>query len=477
MQVTLDAKESLSRLATAESVVTAHPDDHLAWINLSKICLELVKLDRMLVAAQRAVELRPTDVDAIRQLAFSLMQIGPRAAEAESVFEQLAKMLPQDPVALHYLYFFAILAGDYRRAIELMERLDRVAPGNPFTIARIGRAHQLLKDSAAAAKCYLEAADRCDHEQYPFPLGQWSSVKPLFIALAGDNSRSKTLSERLCREASLGMAGAPHPRYPQHYLQSVQALQRMMAGRDLFIFGNGPSLAEITSFRTKVADLDFSAMTMSSFQIIEQAVLHPIGKSVELVCITHPEMMRSQEIDIRSWMSSVPNATLVMPLWLRELATLTETPKFLLEKSSQLFWFDSIDEHLPDPTTPLHVPAVNTLLFALAAGVLARPRRIFMFGFDGQIRGSDSQVPGALYFNEQHSSYHTRRDGPQVREYTKSCLWWDSMRFNESAALTLRHFCLLFDLPQPLIYNVCPGSALTTFPRISFDRFCEVVSA
>ena len=40
----------------------------------------------------------------------------------------------------------------------------------------------------------------------------------------------------------------------------------------------------------------------------------------------------------------------------------------------------------------------------------------------------------------------------------------------------LRHAALLFELPQPPIYNVCPDSAVTVFPRITFDQFRRLVS-
>ena len=132
---------------------------------------------------------------------------------------------------------------------------------------------------------------------------------------------------------------------------------------------------------------------------------------------------------------------------------------------------------LPSPQEPLHVPSLNNLLFALFVGVLGLPRRIFMFGFDGQIKGSDSQQPDALYYKELHESYHAeRRAEPEVRDFTRAWLLWDSTLFNELAPRVLRHAALLFDLPQPPIYNVCPDSAVTVFPRITFDRFRRLVS-
>ena len=109
--------------------------------------------------------------------------------------------------------------------------------------------------------------------------------------------------------------------------------------------------------------------------------------------------------------------------------------------------------------------------------VLAKPRRIFLFGFDGRIKGEDSEAAGALYFKEDHKDYHTpRRVDSEVRWFAKAHLWWDTIHFNEIAPAMIRHLTLLFDLPMPLIYNVCPDSALDCFPRITFDRFLEIVT-
>src|SRR4029077_15737448 len=110
--------------------------------------------------------------------------------------------------------------------------------------------------------------------------------------------------------------------------------------------------------------------------------------------------------------------------------------------------------------------------------VLGRPRRIFLFGLDGQIKGSESQQPGALYYKETHKKIplQNRRAIPEVRDFTRNWLLWDSTLFNELAPHVLRHAALLFALPQPPIYNVCPDSAVTVFPRITFDRFRRLVS-
>jgi hypothetical protein len=160
------------------------------------------------------------------------------------------------------------------------------------------------------------------------------------------------------------------------------------------------------------------------------------------------------------------------------LCELTGGPDFFLGHPDHLFWFDCFKELLPpSPVDPLHFPAINTLICALGVGLLAQPRRLFLFGFDGQIQGHDVHRPGAHYYHEDHPAYYRpRRREPELQRLNKGCLRWDTTRFNETAAVVIRHVTLLFDLPRPPIYNVCFDSALDPFPRITFERFREIVS-
>jgi Tfp pilus assembly protein PilF len=469
--------DALAKQAVLREAVHKQPKDVAAWIALSQACQVLIDEQGAIDAARAAVDLAPDNVDAIRQYAYSLVQVGRMMADARVWFDRLHEVAPEDPIGLYYRYNFALLSGDYWKAIDACERLDRLQPDNPFTPARIARARRLLGDSAGAAEHFARAAARCSTEQDPFPFGRWASLKPVYSALAGDPAAAERMSVDLCQVEGDGLADLSNPRYPDDCEASIARLQSRIRGRDLFVFGNGPSLKEIVLRKEEVASLDFASMTMSTFQLVNDDLLRPTGKQLDMVCMSHPSMVKSQTPAILEWFSAVPEATLVLPLWMRDLAAAKGEPDFLLGRSDAIFWYDCYGEHLPNPQEPLHVPSLNNLLFALFAGVLGLPRRIFMFGFDGQIKGTDSQQPDTLYYKELHESYHAdRRREPDVRELTRTTLLWDSWLFNELAPGVLRHASLLFDLPQPPIYNVCPDSAVTVFPRITFDRFRQLVS-
>jgi len=65
---------------------------------------------------------------------------------------------PRDPVALGNLGDIIFNLGDFEQALEYYERLDRLEPSRPMTLARIGNAHLQLKRCEPAVENLLRAA-------------------------------------------------------------------------------------------------------------------------------------------------------------------------------------------------------------------------------------------------------------------------------------------------------------------------------
>ena len=130
-QETADQRLVAAKLATERS-----PDDVAAWIAFSWAHEGLLDYKSMTAAARRAVALAPDNVDAVRQLAYSLVQTGSGWVDFEdkTVLERLLQLAPHDLTALHYLNIHALRGGDYARALKLAETLERVAPGDPLSL-------------------------------------------------------------------------------------------------------------------------------------------------------------------------------------------------------------------------------------------------------------------------------------------------------------------------------------------------------
>ena len=127
----LIAKDARERRAAAEALAKQNPEDMAAWMALSRACQAVIDEEGAIVAARRALEAQPENPEAIRQLASCLVQTGAGMPEACTLFERLLVLVPGDAVALHYLHYYAICNGEYGRAIELSETLDRTPPGDP----------------------------------------------------------------------------------------------------------------------------------------------------------------------------------------------------------------------------------------------------------------------------------------------------------------------------------------------------------
>jgi tetratricopeptide (TPR) repeat protein len=466
-----------ARRQAAQLAAEARPGDPQAWVDLSQACLALFDYESAIEAARRAVAAAPESAPTMRHLANTLMDSGYGIAEARDCYERVLAAAPDDAAALLRLYYFAIADGDCARALSLAQATDRAYPGDAQIVARVARAHELLGDWPNAVAQYRRAESLCESAGAPFPDSPNAALKPVFARAAGDLARSEALSEQLCRAHGAPLANVCDKRYPGDCLERIARLRDHVAGRDIYLFGFGPSLQDLVNQKSVIAGRDFAAMSLTTFPVIEDSILRDFGRRIDIACLTHPRPLDQLAAAIRERASQAPPFFLALPLCIRDGAEAMGNRELLDDRTARIVWFEALSELPPSPRAPLDFPGINTLSCALAVAVLARPRRIFLFGFDGKIRGEDPQAAGSLYFGEEDSRYHApARRTTAGRQTTKSWLWWDSRRFNETAPVTLRHVALLFDMPLPPIYTVCPDSALEPFPRISMAQFAELIS-
>jgi hypothetical protein len=148
---------------------------------------------------------------------------------------------------------------------------------------------------------------------------------------------------------------------------------------------------------------------------------------------------------------------LLLPLWVRELAAVEGERIF---SGSLTPYFGMTAMSIAQPSEPLHV-AQYVALRAFRR-VLGLPRRIFLLASTADQEATASSLTPCTTRNTR--AIPTRRETPEVRDFT--CLAaMGFMDVQRSAPSVLRHASLLFDLPQPPIYNVCADSA-GGFPRI-----------
>ena len=469
------SKNAYEEKLIAQREVERSPNDPAAWIRLSKAAGLLLDTEQKVRAAHRAYELAPTSLDTLRQMALSADEdmTAWGLADARMWYDRYREAAPDEPLSLLNDYQYSFLDEDYDRALKASRTLERIDPSNPTLAHRTGQALRAAGKIEEAAHAFARAARLCD--DLPFPCGPFANLKPMYTALAGDAAEADRLARVLCCERGLGLANVENPSYPADLLSALAKRRDHVAGRDLFVFGNGPSLAEPVARRDEFAPLDFATMTMTTFRIAQADIFHPLGRDVDFTCMPHPaDLMRDFE-HVLEWLTSYPKGTLLLPLWTKEIAA--SLPSFRLPDTSRILWFDCFSEFMPDPKEPMRVPAIISLLCALTIALHLAPRRIFLFGFNASIAGNDVAAEGALYYKELDTRYHAnvaRRSELKVRDFSRRWGQRDAMMFNDAAPHSLRQTSLLFDLPLPPIYNVCIGSGLTVFPRISFDDFLAI---
>ncbi len=106
----------------AEDSVVANPQDPEAWRALSQVRYQQLRLEDAEHAIDVALQLRPGQVDSLRQLGWILIA-DQRPAHAQLAFLRVLDQRPQDPVALQEAAESCLRAGHFSVGLTLVSRL------------------------------------------------------------------------------------------------------------------------------------------------------------------------------------------------------------------------------------------------------------------------------------------------------------------------------------------------------------------
>jgi hypothetical protein len=289
----------------------------------------------------------------------------------------------------------------------------------------------------------------------------------LFEAV-GQRALSYATSHAMCREGDVSLIDWSRVENAGAVRAALTRMRAKLGGRDICIFGRGPSMKDLEADPGRLAGHDFVPFVLSEFREVAERVLAKTGKTPGLVCMTSHDVVRAVADDLRALYASDDFIALTIPDFLEQAVRADAQDRTLLDNADRVFVYRAQAElSLPVPSDPLHFPTINTLLHALGLAILLAPRRIFLFGFDGQAAPS-----GEHYYAEEYKAAYM---GQGWQDRTTRWLWWDSFRFNHVAPCFINHLQLLHDVPYPLIYNVSQHSAITCFPRLDLDGYAALV--
>ncbi len=155
VQEAAERKKMLDLTAQLAKKMESRPDDATGWAMLGRSYLALGKPAEAALALGRAALLKPKDADAQADFAEALAIAGRGSigAQAVEVAGRALAIDPKNPKALALLGTAAFEAKDFRKAIELWERLLAVAPaGSEFARA--------VQSGIAEAKAALGTAGK-----------------------------------------------------------------------------------------------------------------------------------------------------------------------------------------------------------------------------------------------------------------------------------------------------------------------------
>lgn len=436
---------------------------------VSRACSAAGDLTGAIEAARRAVSHAPDDPEAIHELAIALYRGGGAyMRESRIVFERLIARQPDNTEALGQLYVLSLLEGDYGSALGFARRWLDACPGLPQANIAVVRAHLALGNTDAAQTCAKQALFKLREEALAIQGHRAvTEFEPLLEALAGDMPAARRASFRFCEFHAHFSGASTHAPDDTEALDRIAQLRAQVRGRDIYLFGRGPSLRDLSGSRI-FSGLGGIAVCINEFGFTADQLLTPAGIPVGAVCFTNAAVLDSQ----RALLQAIAHRPEFMGAFLVSLDEIRRIASAMIAaaeiKARQIITFHGTSEFaLPAPGHSLRMPAINTLGMALGMVTLLEPRRIFLFGFDGRATGPTEAI-GSLYFGE---SEKLPVIADSARVFTAGYLWWDSFRFNQIAESMLYHLAILHGIQLPVIYNVCPSSGITVFPRISIDDF------
>ena len=111
---------------------------------------------------QKAIELNPDNAAALNYLGYTFADQGVRLDEAESLVRRALSINPRDGYYIDSLGWVYYQKGDYKKAIEELERAVALATDDPTIAEHLGDAYIKVGRVREALRIYEDAASHSD---------------------------------------------------------------------------------------------------------------------------------------------------------------------------------------------------------------------------------------------------------------------------------------------------------------------------
>ncbi|HEU4622145.1 MAG TPA: tetratricopeptide repeat protein, partial [Burkholderiaceae bacterium] len=149
-------QDAFDRLAKE---LTTQPESAELLYDYALAAEKLDKVDVMEKALRRVITLRPDDPHAYNALGYSLADRRLRLDEARQLVEKAVQLAPDDPFIADSLGWVEYRSGNFKRAIEILERAYAIRPDAEIA-AHLGEVLWAAGERARAEALWRSAKER-----------------------------------------------------------------------------------------------------------------------------------------------------------------------------------------------------------------------------------------------------------------------------------------------------------------------------
>jgi Flp pilus assembly protein TadD len=114
---------------------------------------------------KKAIELNPKNAAALNYLGYTWAEMGVRLDEAESLIQEALKIEPNDGFYIDSLGWVYFQKGDYKQAVDLLERAVEITVDDPTIIEHLADAYEKAGRADRAIARYREALKKTKEDE------------------------------------------------------------------------------------------------------------------------------------------------------------------------------------------------------------------------------------------------------------------------------------------------------------------------
>jgi tetratricopeptide (TPR) repeat protein len=146
-------------------VVVLDPKSDQAHFQLGATYDESKNRDKMIEQMNIAIELNPQNAAALNYLGYTMAERGARLDEAEKLILRALKLEPNEGAYVDSLGWVYYQKGDYKRAVEQLERAAELINDDPVVIEHLADAYDKLGNVDQALRRYRDVLKRSKEEE------------------------------------------------------------------------------------------------------------------------------------------------------------------------------------------------------------------------------------------------------------------------------------------------------------------------